>query len=66
MKPGDLKTPIKMRNRLNITDVYYTFHHWTPREIDGVAFLPVVKRPPSQELTQTIHYIRKDSLEKTK
>lgn len=65
MKPGDLKNPIKLRNRLNVTDVYYTFPHWTPREIDGVVFLPVVKQPPSH-MTQTIHYIRKDSLEKTK
>jgi hypothetical protein len=65
MKPGDLKTPIKMRNRLNVTDVYYTFPHWSLKEIDGVDFLPVVKQPPSNN-TQTIHYIRKDSLEKTK
>jgi hypothetical protein len=66
MKPGDLKNPIKMRNRLNVTDVYYTFPHWKTREIDGVVFLPVVKQPPSHERTQTLHYIRKDSLEKTK
>ena len=66
MKPGDLKNPIKYRNRFNVTDVYYSFPHWTTREIDGVEFLAVVKQPPSQNLTQVIHYIRKDSLEKTK
>lgn len=66
MKPGDLKNTIKMRNRLNVTDVYYTFPHWTPKEIDGVEFTPVVARPPAQDMTQVIHYIRKDSLEKIK
>lgn len=57
--------PVKMRNRLNLTDVYYTYPHWSTKEIDGVIFLSVVKEYPSSK-TQTIHYIRKDSLEKTK
>lgn len=66
MKPGDLKTPIKLRNRFNVTDIYYSFAHWTLREIDGVEFTPVVKQKPSHDITQVIHYIRKDSLEKIK
>ena len=58
--------PIKLRNALHQSEVYYTFSHWTPKEIDGVLFLPVVKQPPSQSYTQVIHYMRKDSLEKIK
>ena len=65
MKPGDLKNPIKLRNRFNVTDVYYSFPHWAPRLIEGVEFTPVVTQPPSN-MTQIIHYIRKDSLEKIK
>jgi|APGre2960657373_1045057.scaffolds.fasta_scaffold03229_2 hypothetical protein len=57
--------PIKMRNRFNLTDVYYTLAHWPSKEIDGVLFLPVVKNYPSNQ-KQPLHYIRKDSLEKTK
>jgi hypothetical protein len=57
--------PIKLRNALHQTEVYYTFSHWPSKEIDGVIFLPVVKQTPSNA-TQTIHYMRKDSLEKFK
>jgi hypothetical protein len=58
--------PIKMRNRISQSEVYYTYTHWPSKDIDGVEFLPVVKQVPSQTNTQTIHYMRKDSLEKTK
>jgi hypothetical protein len=58
--------PIKMRNRISQTEVYYTYSHWPSKNIDGVEFLPVVKQPPSQSMTQNIHYMRKDSLEKVK
>ena len=58
--------PIKLRNALHQTEVYYTFSHWPSKEIDGVMFLPVVKQPPTQSNTQSIHYMRKDSLEKIK
>lgn len=57
--------PIKLRNRYTLTDIYYTFPHWATKEIDGVIFTPVVKNYPSME-TQAMHYVRKDSLEKTK
>lgn len=57
--------PIKLRNALHQSEVYYTFSHWPSKEIDGVSFLPVMKHPPSN-VTQTIHYMRKDSLEKFK
>jgi hypothetical protein len=48
------------------TELYYTYAHWVPKEIDGVTFLPVVKQPPSQEKTQMLHYMRKDSLKELK
>jgi hypothetical protein len=58
--------PIKMRNKISQTEVYYTYSHWPSKDIDGVEFLSVVKQPPSQSNTQTVHYMRKDSLEKIK
>jgi hypothetical protein len=61
----DESNPKKYRVK-NGTDVYYTFPHWTGKEIEGVEFVAVVKRQPSQELTQVIHYLRKDSLELVK
>jgi hypothetical protein len=56
--------PVKMRNKISLQEVYYTYTHWPVREIDGVSFLPVVKELPTNQKTPTIHYIRKDSLEK--
>jgi hypothetical protein len=54
----------KVRSHTN-HDIYYTFSHWEPKEIEGVKFIPVVKNPPNNQ-TQTIHYMRKDSLEYVK
>jgi len=47
-------------------EVVYTFRHWPTQEIDGVEFLSVVKKQPSQEMTQVSHWMRKDSLEVVK
>jgi hypothetical protein len=58
--------PIKLRNKISQTEMYYTYSHWPSKEIDGVEFLPVVKQMPSQTMTQSIHYMRKDSLEKVR
>lgn len=58
--------PIKLRNTLHVNEVYYTYSHWSSKEIDGIEFIPVVKQPPSQSNTQSLHYMRKDSLEKVK
>ena len=58
--------PIKLRNKISQTEMYYTYSHWPSKDIDGVEFLPVVKQVPSQTNTQTIHYMRKDSLEKVR
>ena len=59
------ESPKKYRVK-NGTDVYYTFPHWTGKEIEGVEFVAVVKQEPSHNLTQVIHYLRKDSLELVK
>ena len=58
--------PIKMRNRISQAEMYYTYAHWPSKDIDGVEFLPVVKQLPTQSNTQSIHYMRKDSLEKVR
>jgi len=60
------ETPIKVRNKFSLTEIYYTYSNWPSKDIDGITFLPVVKSYPTHEMTQTIHYMRKDSLEKTK
>jgi hypothetical protein len=57
---------IKLCNVFAPTEQYYTFAHWASKDIDGVSFLPVVKEPPSQYKTQTMHYMRKDSLKEIK
>lgn len=62
----DIGNYIKLRNKISVTDIYYTYPHWASREIDGVTFLPVVKSEPSNAMTQQLHYMRKDSLEKIK
>lgn len=53
---------IKLRNRVTLTDVFYTYSNWSTKEIDGVTFLPVLKEPNSKN----VFLVRKDSLEKTK
>jgi hypothetical protein len=53
----------KVRNRLRPEEAYFTFSHWDPKIIDGVTFLPVVLSDPSFHQTQSIRYMRKDSLE---
>lgn len=57
---------IKLRNIVSPTEIYYTFSDWPVKEIDGVTFLAVNKSDPSQNKTQQIHFVRKDSLEKVK
>jgi hypothetical protein len=60
---GPPKGPPKKYRVKNGTDIYYSFSHWTGTEIDGVVFLAVCKQYPSQDKTQMLHYVRKDSLE---
>lgn len=62
----EAQTVIKFRNKISLGEIYYSYSQWPTKEIDGVEFLPVVKQPPSQSLTQTILYMRKDSLEKVR
>lgn len=66
MKTNVSQKLIKLRNKISPSEIYYTFSHWESKEIEGVQFIPVNKMPPSQGVTQQIHYMRKDSLEKVK
>lgn len=54
--------PIKVRVKSS-QEVFYTFKHWTPEDIDGVEFIHVCKFPPRPDLTQQLYKMRKDSFE---
>lgn len=58
--------PIKLCNRLNPSESYWTYSSWETNFVDGVEFLPVTRFEPSQQRTQQLYYVRKDSLEKVK
>ena len=58
-------TPQKYRV-ITSHEVVYTFPHWDVKEIDGVQFLAVCKSEPSQDVTQQLYYMRKDSLVRIK
>lgn len=59
-----VKKPILYKVRVkNGGDTYYTYSHWSTKEIDGVEFITVCKNYPSQEHTQITHLMRKDWLE---
>ena len=60
------KQTLKKVRYKNGSDIFYTYTHWTTKEIDGVEYLSVVKFPPSNSLTQQIHYVRKDAMEYVK
>jgi hypothetical protein len=67
MKNTKIKPVLKkFRVRNGSGDIFYTYTHWAPHEIDGVTFIPVTKSVPSQTKTQQLHYLRKDSLESVK
>lgn len=54
----------KVRVRTN-QEIYYTYSHWPTKEIDGVEFISVVKHLPNNQ-KQTLHLMRKESLEYVK
>ena len=58
--------PIKLRNRVNPTEFYWTYSSWGSNFVDGVEFLPVTRFDPSDNRTKQLYYVRKDSLEKVK
>ena len=58
--------PIKLRNKLNPSEFYWTYPSWSVEQIDGVDFLPVTKFDPSDKKIHQLYRIRKDSLEKVK
>jgi hypothetical protein len=55
----------KVRVRTN-QEIYYTYSHWPTKEIDGIEFIAVTKQAPSNQQTQSVHLMRKDSLEYVK
>ena len=63
-----VQKPIKYRNRINLTDFYWSYPTWSSEFIDGVEFLNVTKSDPSNHGYQTkqLYRVRKDSLEKVK
>jgi hypothetical protein len=63
-------TPIvlqKVRNRFNETEIFYTYKHWELNSIDGVVFIPVLKKVEDSsdfyKVRKNIRYVRKDSYE---
>jgi hypothetical protein len=52
----------KVRNKFNIEEIFYTHPDLDVRIIEDVIFVPVLRSQP-EEKHQTIHYMRKDSLE---
>ena len=57
---------IKLQNKLNPTEFYWTYSSWTTKFVDGVEFLSVVKFDPTDQKTHQMYHVRKDSLEKVK
>ena len=53
---------IKVRNKLNYEDIYYSSSEWPSKQIDGIEFIPVkvnLKDPFPK-------YVRKDSFDTLK
>lgn len=62
MKTLKKSTLKKVRTKIN-NEVYYTYSDWPSKEIDGVEFIAVNKILPTNNQTQSIHWLRKDSVE---
>ena len=60
-----MKTKIlEVRPLGNLTDKYYTSPNWTNKIVDGVEFIPVVKKNPSIcSESQVTYFMRKDNME---
>ena len=50
----------KVRNKLHLDEIYYTYSHWPSKDIDGVAFLPIIKELSTHP---KVFYMRKDNME---
>jgi hypothetical protein len=61
-----IEKPIKYRNRLNVTEFYWSYPTWGSEFIDGVEFLTVTRSDPSDNKNKQLYRVRKDSLEKVK
>jgi uncharacterized protein YqjF (DUF2071 family) len=64
-KPNKIPTVKRVRSLMN-TDTYYTMSDWDIKDIDGVPFIPVVRKFPEKNLKQPVFYMRKDNLEVVK
>lgn len=53
----------KVRNRLHIDEVYYTYSNWEHIDIDGIQFIEVVKQPPDNGKLQQRYKVKKDNME---
>ena len=62
MKKSNQPKLIKVRNKLNREEIYWTFPGET-KDIDGVTFIPVIKNIGIRE---TPHWMRKDIMEQVK
>jgi hypothetical protein len=65
MKKNHLNKPIKLRNKVT-QDIYFTFHDWPSKEIDGVSFVSVVPDNLINKVPVQKHWMREDSLVKAK
>ena len=52
----------KLRSKHN-SEIYYTWSNWETKDIDGVAFLPVVRDVPDNLKLQQTFYMKKDNME---
>ena len=59
-----MKKDLVQYRSLTTKEIVWSYTHWAPKVVDGVEFLAVTLRKPSQEQTQQLYYMRKDFLEK--
>ena len=63
MKTFTKKPVLKKVRYKNGLDTFFTYSNWDTKEIEGVEYLAVVKKDPSNHETQMLHYVRKDAME---
>ena len=56
------ENPIKVRV-ISSKEEFYTFKSWPEKTIEGTTFIGVNKFVPTQDKTQIMYWLRKDSLE---
>ena len=61
-----MKKELIQYRSLTTQEIVWSYTHWEPRVVDGVEFLTVTLRKPTQEQTQQLYYMRKDFLKVVK